>query len=300
MINFLPIAILAYALNGGAFVVNKIQLQTAQLTPISYTFYTGLLQIIAVVFIPFGFSFDIPFTAIISAILSGVIFILALYALFVSLKNTETSVAGPVIAALNPFFTFLIGALLLQEVLTNSQVTAFFVLMVGALIITANLWLTKIRLNKTLVLMTTSGFLFALSYIFLRQVFLETTFINGLVISRVSAAAFAFSFLLIPKIRSQISQRQQSQFQKNSVILFFLGQAMSGLSNLLIFWAVSLANPTLVNALFGVQYLVILSAALALSKNHPNLLDERLTKSTIIQKLFGAAILSYGVYLLSR
>ena len=79
MISFLPVAILAYALNGGAFIVNKIQLQTRQLSPIAYTFSTGLLQIIAVVFIPFGFEANIPIAAVISAILSGIIFILALY-----------------------------------------------------------------------------------------------------------------------------------------------------------------------------------------------------------------------------
>jgi len=75
---------------------------------------------------------------------------------------------------------------------------------------------------------------------------------------------------------------------------------MGAVQGFLLTFAVSLANPALVNSLFGIQYLVILTTSLLLSKSHPNLLGERLTKAIILQKVTGSIILSIGLYLLAQ
>ena len=87
--SFLPIAILAYALNGGAILVSKIQLQTKQLNPISYTFFGSITQFVVILLVPFGFSFNQPLNAYLFGILSGIIFVIALWTLFQALKKEE-------------------------------------------------------------------------------------------------------------------------------------------------------------------------------------------------------------------
>lgn len=292
--SFLPFALAGYILVGTSLLINKIQIQTRQISPLSYTFYAGIFQGLVLFLIPFGFNLNFSQEALFFSVFSGIFFVLALYTLFWALKIRELSVVGPLVGALNPLFSLILGVLFLNQILTLNQLTAFFVLIFGAAVLTANLWAGRLALNRPLLIMILSGFLFGLSYVFLREAFLQTSFLNGLILSRLSAALFALLFLLVPKhsVVSRISTGEK--------LLFLLGQILSGGANLAIFFAVSLANPALVNSLFGIQYLVILAVALALYKNHPQLLDERLTKATIFQKTLGVAILSFGIYLLGK
>lgn len=299
MIGFLPIAILAYALEGGAIVVNKVQLQTRQLNPLSYTFYSGVLQGLAILLFPFGFKFDFSQSALIFSGASGVIFVLALYALYRALQENEASVAGPLVGAFNPLFIQLLGAAILGQLLTQSQLVAFYVLILGGLIISLNLWI-KLKIHSGFWWIVLSGFLLAISYIFLREAFLQTSFMNGLILSRVAAAIFALLFLLIPVFKKQILSQENHTNASSVTVLFLFGQGLAAGGNFLIFLGTSLTSPALVNAFFGVEYLVIMLVALILVKKAPQLLDENLSKGVLLQKLAGAAVLSLGVYLLSR
>lgn len=237
-------------------------------------------------------------------IAAGITFVAALYSFFTSLKINAASVAGPVVGALNPLFGFLIGSLFLQQILQNHQIAAIIILVTGSLIIAIPLAERRIAHTvhlKQLSWMVCAGFLFGLSYVFLRETFLVTTFFNGLVISRVAAGVCALSFLTIPMLREQIFE-QHSQTaptsRKSIFLLLFTGQALGASSGLLITYGVSLANPALVNSLFGVQYLVILVAAIIFSRQKHSLLEEKLTTRAIAQKSIGVALLSVGLYLL--
>lgn len=302
MMNFLPISILAYALNGGAVLIDKILLRTGIPNPFVYTFYIGMLQFFVVIFIPFGFHFS-PYAAFLS-ILSGIIFISGLLPFFLSLKKSDASVVGPITGSLNPAFALIIGWFLLDQILTGIQLIAFFVILLGTLILTFNLWFSRLRFNNQLLLMCASGFLFGLSYVFLREAFLLSNFISVLVISKLATGSVALLFLISPAIRKQIFVSRKelgaAKFINKTFLLLLFGQSMGAGFGLLVNYAVSLASPALVNSLFGIQYLVILAAALILGKKHPQLLDENLSKGAVAQKIAGAGFLSLGVYLLSK
>lgn len=300
--SFLPFAFFGYVLNAGSILVGKIQLQRDIPNPLVFTFYASILQVFILAFIPFGFTLDVPPYAQVAAILSGITFVIALYALVRGIKENETSVAGPVVGSLNPIFAFLLGFLFLNQTLTGQQFLAFFTIIAGTFLMTASLWLQKLGFEKKFLILLISGFLFGLSYVLLREAFLQTTFINGLIISRISSVIFALSFLLFPTLRSQILKFNLSTAgtSLNTTVIFIIGQSMGAVSNLLIAYAVSLTNPALVNSFFGVQYLTILIVAILLAGKNPHLLDETLTKGVILQKLVGVVILSYGLFLLTR
>lgn len=298
--NFIPISILAYTLLASSTLISKIQLQTTLPKPLVYTFYTGLLQLLALLLIPFGFSFSIPAPALIFSTLSGLSFIIAIYTFSRLLKNNETSVVSLVVGTFNPLWSLSLGLLFFQQALTQTQLFALFVLLLGTLVLTANLWLGKISFGKQFLLMTLSGLIFGLSYLFLNQAFMYTNFITGLVVSRLAAGLVILPLLLIPFIKKELfTPFKQSTKAASTALLLTLGQALGGGANFLLFYAVSLANPALVNSFFGVQYLIILGAAFFFSKNHPNLLEEKLSKSVILQKIAGAGVISGGLYLLT-
>lgn len=299
--SFLPIAILAYTLNGGSIIIDKILLNKALPNPFIYTFYISILGLLALLLIPFGVTFQsLP---IILAVFSGIFFVFGLLSSFQALIKSEASVVGPVVGSLNPVFTLILGSIFLAEILSPSQTMAFFVIIFGALILTLNQLLANFKFNKQLLLMIFSGLMFAISYILLRQSFIASNFLTGLVFSRVGAGIFVILFLLFPKIKAQIfiSKLSQNHFKNSTTILLFVGQFIGAASGLLINFAVSLTNPALVNALFGVQYLVILGVALFLAHEHQaKLLDENLSKGILLQKMLGVAVLSLGVYLLGK
>lgn len=295
--NFILVAVLAYILNGGVILVDKILLKTSVPNASVYTFYINALGLISLLLLPFGVNFNLQI--IIPGAVSGVAFAFATLTFFQSLKSGEASVCAPVVGALNPFFGFILGSLFLNQVLNPQEITGFFVILAGTGILTFNLWFSKLGLNKQAFLMVLSGLLYAISFLFLKEVFSGSNFVTGLVFTRTAAAATVFCFLLSKKLRGQIFDSQTFKFKSTSSLLLF-GQSMGAGSGLLLVYATSLASPALVNSLFGMQYIVILGAALILGKNHPNLLDEKLTKSVIFQKILGAGILSFGVYLLSK
>jgi uncharacterized membrane protein len=299
--NFLPISILAYALNGGAAIIDKILINSKIQSPYVYVFYISVMGLFAILLIPFGIQLSI-YPAILS-IISGIVANLALLAYFAALKNGEASVVTPIIGSLNPLFSLILGSLFLGQLISPIQSVAFFLLILGSVILTASLWVDKVTLNRQLLLMISAGFLFALSYVLIREAFLLSNFVSGLVISRVAGGLFVLPLLLIPRTRLEIlaNKATKHHFANTTSLLLFSGQAMGGIAVFLMTFATSLVNPALVNSLFGVQYLTILIVALFLAHEHKKkLLDEDLTKNVLIQKIMGALILSVGVFLLSK
>lgn len=301
MIGFLPISILAYALNGGSIIVNKILLNDSLPKPLLYTFYSNVFQLLVLFLIPFGFtlSFD---SAFYMAAISGIVSVFALHTFYISLKQNEASVAGPLVGAFNPLFTIILGAIFLNQFLTATQFLAVLVLIIGTIIVSLSLLLSKVKIDKRFFMIILSGLLFAISYILLREAFLKTSFINGLIISRAAAGLFVLTFFALPSLRSDIFNPKKSSskpLSKPTLILLGSGHAMGALSGLLITFGTSLANPALVNSMFGIQYVTILLVAIFLSQKHPQLLDEKLTKASIFQKAAGVAVLSFGLYLMT-
>lgn len=301
MIGFLPIAILAYALNAGSIIIDKILLQKSIPNPIAYVFFICVLGLLTVFLIPFGFTLP-DLQVVLLCAFSGISFAAALFAMFTSLKNQEASIVGPIVGSFNPLFTIVIGFLFFAQVLSFIHVFAILVLSAGALVIGLNFSHRQLTLNKNLLWMVASGAFFALSYVLLREAFLHTNFMSGLILSRLGGGLFVLSFLFFPHLRQQIftKKTQNASQTKTAAALLFTGQVMGASQGLLLTYAVSLANPALVNSLFGVQYIVILIFALLTFKKHPEWLGEDLGSAIIFQKIIGVVILSIGLYLLSK
>ncbi len=299
---FLPISVLAYTLNAGSITIDKILIKHSLPKPIVYTFYVNVLQLAALLLLPWAKNFGAP-REMVMAVFSGIAAALALQAMYTSLQKNEASVVGPIVGMLNPFFALIIGSFLFHQLLTPDQYTGFFVLLSGSAILTANIWFSKLRFDDRFNWMILSGLLFAVSYVLLAEAYKGMDFISGLVAARVSSGLFVLTFLLWPSLRQNIfasRKKDREVSTKTSAILLFSGQTMGAVQGLLISFAISLANPALVNSLFGVQYIVIITVALALAKKRPGLLDETLTKNVIALKTAGALIISLGLFLLTK
>jgi uncharacterized membrane protein len=298
--NFLPLALLAYILNALSTIIDKVLLKTSLPNPIAYTFYINLLGGITLLLIPFGVK--ISESILFFSLLSGLFGILALLFYFQALKGGQASVVSPVTGGLNPLFTFILGLIFLNYSLTGTQMAGLFTTFLGTAILTFNLWAGKLKLNSELFKIFLAGLFFALGYLTLKEVFIQSNLVTGLVLSRAFGTLLALLLLTIPKWREEIfsSKLVSNNFLNKTSLIFLVGQILGASTGFLLSLATYFTNPALVNSLFGVQYIVLLIAALVLAKLHKEqLLDEVISKKILAQKIVGAVILSLGVYLLS-
>src|SRR3989338_6097283 len=128
------LAVVAYALNAVAFIIDKHLLSAPILRPISYSFWVGILSSVAILLLPFGvYWVDLYYFLI--ALASGASFFFALIFLYKAIKKTDISVASTRVGVLGVMFTFVFSVLILKDVFSGSDVVALCFMVAGILLI---------------------------------------------------------------------------------------------------------------------------------------------------------------------
>ncbi len=165
-IMWLLIAIFAFFIFAINSLVDKLLLKRPIPEPIAYAFFVGFLSIGALILIPFGFTLNTPANIIGAAIASGALFFLYLLIFFKILFKGEASRVIPASGALIGIFTFILSRVFLKEQLQNAQMAAFFLLILGGILITLELKSNDTRFAReigSLGNQIKTGFLFVLS-----------------------------------------------------------------------------------------------------------------------------------------
>lgn len=279
---------------------DKALLKKSIQNPLLYVFYLGVLSLTTLVLIPFGFY--IPGQeAIFSSLLSGVTFFIAWVAYFNALKYDEASRVAPITGTINPLFTLVIGHIFLSQTLNPTQLLAFFILIVGMVTISSSSWFKNKLEFEHFLLIITAGLFFATSSVLLRDGFLRSNFITGLVLSRIAMGGMAVGMLLLPQIRNQInnSKLSRNHFLNKTSFILITTQICGALGGLLITFSISLAHPAIINALQGTQYIFLLIGILLLSRKYRHLLDEESSRKAWIHKIIGSVIIGFGLAVLA-
>ncbi|MEK7084616.1 MAG: DMT family transporter [Patescibacteria group bacterium] len=283
-------------LNALAFLMDKFLLAKKIPSPFVYAFFIGALGILALVLIPFGVV--VPSSAeIVRALIAGATFILALVFFFAGLKENEASRVVPLTGGFVPAFTFVLAYFFLAERLGQNEILAFLALVAGGVLITLE---RRGRGSaKGYAYAVIAAFVFAVSFVITKQVYLEQTFISGFVWSRIGGFLMALSFLMIPSARHGILHQPKQKGTGATAALFFTGQVAGALGFVLVNYAISLASVSLVNAMQGAQYAFLLVMVMLLSKKFPKVLSERLTGIVLVQKVAAIALISIGIGLIA-
>lgn len=130
---------------------------------------------------------------------------------------------------------------------------------------------------------------------------MQLDFFSVLVWSRLILFPFCFLILAVPTIRAKIitSKGLAVNFFSYKGGVFLGGQASGAISEFLILFSISLANPALVNSLQGSQYIFLLIFALILAKKYPAIFEEKYTPLVMLPKLIGIGLIVFGLYFLS-
>lgn len=297
------IAIIAHFIFALVFVVDKFLLTKSVLNPLSYAFYTGLLQGIAFLLIPFGFF--IPSSEqIIFSFMAGAFFTLAVFFLYQSFRLSEVSKIIPIVGGAIPVFTLLLTYFFLGERLALKEIITFCLLVSGGIIM---LWPKKRKTIaelpetfwlKRISIALLSAFCFAGSFVLTKFVFIYLPFINGFIWIRAGGVLGGLLLLFWPRNWQKILETSQA-LKIKTISLFLSNKILGSVAFVLLNYAIFLGSVTLVNALQGAQYVFLLLIAVILSIKFPQILREQISQGILFQKIIAILFIGAGVSILA-
>jgi hypothetical protein len=299
----LPFAITAYFLNGIAVTIDKFLLKKQIPDPITYVFYFSLISLATLLFIPFV---GVPSTTVVLiASLSTLVWTIGAYFMFKALQIGQVSRVIPVIGTLIPIFLLIKGVI--TSSISSSQITAILFLVLGLICITFFDWQGKVN-KKEIIFEIIAALFLAFSYLILREAYAGgDRFLNVFIYSKPILIPVGLTLILLPKTRARIftartyhnSRSVFDLIRSKTTLLFGLGQISAGVSELLIAFSVSIADPALVNSLQGTQYAFLFLLNWGLSKKYPAIFSEDLKLKLLLVKFLGIILIGVGLYLLA-
>ncbi len=292
--TYLSFAIFSYFLNSIAVTVDKFLLAKAIPDPLIYIFYISFISLFALFGLPFV---DVPTLEVFSfASLSTLLWILGAYLMFKALKSYQLQRVIPAIGTFTALILLLIG---INSISLNEALAAI-ILILGLILLTLNDWRGKTNLSE-LTLEISSAFFLALNYYLLREAFLREDFLTVLVWSRPILIPIFIIFILVPYFRKIVLPflKPKSSSLKRNVFIFIFGQISAGISELLLVFSISLANPALVNSLQGVKFVFLLVFSLILGKKFPQIFKIGHSAYFLISQIAGIGLIGLGLYILA-
>jgi uncharacterized membrane protein len=193
--------------------------------PFIYAFYSCILTggwaaIFALGYVPglqaIGFphlsNLQVPsLTVVALSFLAAYTFFMALVSMYSALRESEAVNVMPVIGAVSALASFGMSWLFLDSGVSLNLLWGVLVLVLGTLMVAQSLpdWDATLHVFH-------SGIFFALHYVTMKGLFLETSFDDGFFWSRLAFVLFALSLLLVPmnlrKVREQVGTTSVSAF----------------------------------------------------------------------------------------
>ncbi len=300
---WLPITIISYFFFAIGNLVDRYFLAGPMQKPHLYAFYVGIVNIITLALIPFGFYIP-PLLQIFYSFIAGALWILAIWMLYVAIFEGEVSRIVPAVGGLLPIFTLFFSFILFvpMAILTVSQIIAFLFLVSGSVIISIRGNHQKnISFWKNLKLAAIAAFSFALGFAAMKFVFTQQPFINGLIWMKIGSFLTALLFLFSKEVRKSLFS-EKPYLQKKLPLIFAVGQVVGATATMLQTYAVFLVGAfqvSFINALEGVKYIFIMIFAAILAKRSPEILKEEIFGLVLFQKLFAIILIIAGLWILT-
>jgi drug/metabolite transporter (DMT)-like permease len=294
---WIPLAIAAYFFSATAASIDKFLLEKKIPNPLAYAFYTGILSIGVVILIPFGFAV-LDFVTMIMALSSGALFLTGLYFLYSSLRVCDASRVIPLIGALVPLFSLVLGYFVVGEFVTEAELIAISAFIFGGMLLAFKVTGKRRCVTSALVGHTIiSSFLFASAFFLADEVYKVTEFIPGFFWTRIGSFLAALLLLFIPQVWKEI--RSTTKHAPKDATSWFISNKVIGASGFLLLNAAFFAgNVSIINAMKGLEHLFVFVIVVIVSMVAPRAIKEELDVRTLIMKITGSLIIALGFVML--
>ncbi|MCL5743147.1 MAG: hypothetical protein M1541_04340 [Acidobacteria bacterium] len=291
--NGVFIAIIAHGLIGLSLVWDKVLLRRPETQNLlSYVFWLGAISILGLLLIPFGFRMpEVTIAGL--AFGTGALQLLAIGFYYGALARGEASETLAIMGGFSPLATALIAIPLLRSPI-GGRLLEFVLLTSGGF---AMFLSERLNLKELLPRILLASGLFGLVNVLQKVVFDHTNFVSGYVFFTFGTFFAAILLLARQMWRKQIFETSESASPR-SRFWYFVNRFSAGVGSFLIYYAISLENPAIVDAITAVRYLLIFLGALLLTKFRPDWLTENFGGWSLFWKIASTLLVVAGLVLL--
>ncbi len=282
--TWLLIAIFGQIILGTAAIADKLFLRSRVSDPIIYTFWIGILGIFSATLLPFGFL-HLAFPFILIGIVSGIVFILSLLALYTVLAKTDASSSLPFIAALVPLSTLPFSIVLIAAHVSGMDIVGIVFLVTGAFFF---FFATQKAMRMNLILwIAGSAALYGFSSVLQKIVFEHSNFVTGFFWAKMGEVTGALFLLLLPQLRKRILHARV-KISGSSWVWYAANRVWASFGSVLLNIAIFLSHPALVQSTQSFRYVVIFTASWLV-------LHERVRGRELRLKIIATVFIAIGI-----
>src|SRR3989344_4008977 len=295
--TWLFIALGAYFCYSITTVLDKFILSKNQLpSHVSYAFYSGMVEGLAFLLVPFGFAWPGTNVALL-ALLAGALFITALLFLFNAIIRFEASKVSPIVGSALSVFLFALSFTREDFRMSGFEITAFALLVLGGLLISFKRF-QQGNFIKLFGFSVLAAFFFALSYFLGKIVYGQTDFITGFVLGRAGGFLTALMMFAVPQVRLKIKSATNVVARK-LIVIVGANKVIAGIGLVSIQYAMFLGNVTLVQAMEGTQYVFLIFLTAVLSRKWHHIFQEQVSFRIIARKMIAVLLIAFGLFMLA-
>lgn len=291
-LSWLFIGIFGLIFVGIASTGDKVILKKAITDPIANAFFVSLTGLFALVLVPFGFHLPTS-ELVIQSLGTGILFFLGMLFYFFALKGADASAILPIQGGWLPVAALGFSALFIPHTIIGIHLPAFMLMVLGTVMISKNGPHQRLA-PRVLVAAFASAIFIGASDVLTKKIFLETGFISGFVLTRVGAGFGALIIFSVSSWRARIFSRPSAP----AGAAFLGNRLLAGFGSVIFFYAISLGNPPILEALRGVSLLTVFVLTALCSRYAPRVLHESFTRASIVRKLAGTACIVIAIALL--
>lgn len=253
-----------------------------------------------IIFILFNLVFFItnqeiklPFNIILASVIAGVMFMIAIFFYYKSLKHEEVSRVMPMLEFV-PLFTLILATIFLQEFFTAIRYTGMALLIAGGFLISIKKHKKskKLYLSSVIIAVLIAAIFFATRSVLVRYATLYASSFQ--LLFWISLGSFFVAIILLIFHHPLITKKAQIRGFRHVIII----SVLSAITFIVYIYIIKIAPAiSLVSALGAVQGLFVFIIAIALSRAG-KIVREPLRKSIIIQKIIAIVLIIAGTFLI--
>jgi drug/metabolite transporter (DMT)-like permease len=295
--NGIFVAIIAHGLIGATLVWDKVLLRRRETRNLfAYVFWLGFISIFGLALIPFGFR--IPTAPVIAlAFGAGLLHMAAMFFYYAALKHGEASQTLAIMGGFSPVATALISIPLLRNPIGGrAALGGFLLLVLGGFVMFLS---EKTDIAGVLPNVLLASASYGLVNVLQKLAFDQTNFVSGYVFFTLGTFCGALALLIPRSWRRQILKKhpKHERNEPRNWFWYFVNRFLNGLGSFLVFYAISLTRPALVDAITGLRYAIIFGVSYGLTKLQPRLLREDFTGAVLFGKSLATALVVAGLVL---
>jgi len=229
------------------------------------------------------------------AIISGLAFGFGLWTLFLALEKDETSHISPFNGAFVTIFVYFFSSFFLGENLTQFSQVGVIVLVFAALLL--SLQKTKKRQSFSIGFLwaIVSGLFFAISHVLAKYLYDIYPFWSTLVWTKAFVGLVGILTLFSPTVYKSFKKTKNKDVTKNNTaFLIILDKVLAIIGVICIQYAIALGSVTVVNAMIGVQYVLMFVLILFFTKFAPQKFNEYFTKKELAVEFIAICLVVLG------